>query len=258
MKNTRKKLLVSSVAALLVSAMALSTATFAWFTSSTKVTAEGLGVQTTKSSELKISKNDLAWSDGINYNFTGEVLKPATSSDGENWYSSVAAAKSASTSNGTYDKIAGENLDNFVFVDMLNVKNAGGADCNDVKITMTSNTTSEFVRVAVVPVDVQTEAGADKMPSASANFSANIYGAAKDDAWKPYNGKALVSSDYKTADVINGKEISVGTMTPNEVKSYKVLVWFEGEDSDCYDLTTSSLTAPKIGFSVTGSSSTAN
>lgn len=249
---------MSSVAALLVSAMALSTATFAWFTSSTSVTANGIGVQTTKSSELKISKNDLAWADSINYNFTGKVLKPATSADGENWYSSVAAAKSAFTSNGTYETITGENKTNFVFTDMLNIKNAGGADCNGVKITMSTDTASKFVRVAVVPVDEQTTAGAANMPSAAANFAANIYGAAKDDAWKPYNGTSLVASDYTTVKAINGTEITVGNMAPNAVKSYKVIVWFEGEDSDCFDLTTSTLTAPTISFSVTGTSSTAN
>lgn len=250
MKNTRKKLLVSSIAALLVSAVALSTATFAWFTSSTSVTANGIGVQTTKSSELKISKKDLAWADSINYDFKNKTLRPVSSADGENWYSSVAAAKTAFTSNGTYTPVSGENLKNYVFVDMLNIKNAGGQTCNDVKITISASMPSTFARLAVVPCDEQTVAGT--MPSAATNFKANIFGTAAGDSWKPYNGTALESTAYTTAAAANGKVITVGNMAANTVKSYKVLVWFEGEDEECFDITSADLTVPNIEFSVSG------
>ena len=61
MKTTsRKRLLISSVAMLLVAMLALGTATFAWFTQSTTATANGINVKTIKSSELVISKLDKA------------------------------------------------------------------------------------------------------------------------------------------------------------------------------------------------------
>ena len=53
---TKKRALISSVAMLLVAIIALGTATFAWFTSSTTAKANGIKVQTIKSSELVISK----------------------------------------------------------------------------------------------------------------------------------------------------------------------------------------------------------
>ena len=252
-KSSRKRLLISSVAMLLVAMLALGTATFAWFTSNTSATADKINVQTTKSSELKVSKNDLSWQDSISYGMdSAKTLRPISSADGSNWYSSVAEVKTASTSNGSY--VSQTDLDNYVFVDMLNIKNAGGQDCSNVKITIDATVNSDFARIALVPCDTAQEtAGADNMPAITKeSFKANIYGAKESDTWKPYNGSTVEASDYSTLAAANGATVSVGTMTSNEVKSYRVLVWFEGEDSDCYDTTVSGLTVPAVKFTVTG------
>ena len=42
MKKSRKRLLISSIAMLLVAMLALGTATFAWFTQNTTATASGI------------------------------------------------------------------------------------------------------------------------------------------------------------------------------------------------------------------------
>lgn len=255
--STRKRLLVSSVAMLLVAMLALGTATYAWFTSNTSATASGLDVHTSKSSELKVSKNDLEWQDEINYGVTNKTLRPISSADGSNWYSSVAAAKTASTSNGTY--VSQTTLDNYVVVDMLNIKNAGGQPCNNVTITINATFNSSFARLAVVPcATVQTTAGAAHMPAITKdNFTTNIYGLAKDRTWKPYDAdtSAVTTTDYKTKAAANGATIDVGTLAANAVKSYKVLLWFEGEDADCFDTTTAQLTVPSVSFSVAGKTS---
>ena len=73
---TKKRALISSVAMLLVAIIALGTATFAWFTSSTSATASNINVQTTKSSELKVSKSDLVWSDSVDYAKPNTILRP--------------------------------------------------------------------------------------------------------------------------------------------------------------------------------------
>lgn len=253
MKTTsRKRLLVSSVAMLLVAMLALGTATFAWFTSNTSATADQLSVQTSKSSELKVSKNDLDWQDAIHYGVANKTLKPISSADGSNWYSSVAAAKTASTSNGTYTPQT--SLDNYVVVDMLNIKNAGGQVCEDVTISVTATFNSSFARLAIVPcATAQETAGAANMPSITKDeFKANIYGQAASRTWKPYNGTSVEAADYSTKGAANGASILVGDMEANAVKSYKVILWFEGEDEDCFDTTTAQLTVPAISFSVTG------
>lgn len=257
-KSFRKKALLSSLSMLMVATVAVGSATFAWFTSSTSATAENIMVQTTKSSELQVSDKSLIWGDTVDYGMEEyKTLRPATSSDGENWYSNVAEAKTASTakSGNAYTQQTGTNLNNYVFVNMLNIKNAGGQECTGVQIKIETTTTSKFARIALVPCDAQTVA--DTMPTVTTdNFKANIYGAAADDTWKPWTGSALTTEDYTTAAAANNKVVTVGAIPANEVRSYKVLVWFEGEDSDCYDTTTSLLTIPDVKFTVTGSTTT--
>lgn len=55
---------------LLVAMLALGTATFAWFTTSTSTKADGINVTTVKSSDLKISRYNHTWVDGFSYGHT--------------------------------------------------------------------------------------------------------------------------------------------------------------------------------------------
>ena len=57
--KSRKRLLISSVAMLLVAMLALGTATFAWFTTSTNPYADNFSAKTTKQSTLLLSDNIL-------------------------------------------------------------------------------------------------------------------------------------------------------------------------------------------------------
>lgn len=254
-KSFKKKALLSSLSMLMVATVAVGSATFAWFTSSTSAHTENLSVKTTKSSELQVAKSDLNFGDTVNYQTINKSLRPASSADGENWYKAVAADKDAfAAKTGTYESVA-TNKSDYVFVEMLNIKNIGETNCTDVKITMSSEVTSKFARVALVPVEEQTEAGT--MPSAAANFADNIYGVTKNKTWKPYDGSAVTTDDYSTADVINGKEVTInGGIAAGKVVSYKVIVWFEGEDADCYDTSKTAFTVPEVTFTVTGSNAT--
>ena len=54
MKNTRKKMLLSSIAMLLVALIALGSATFAWFTSNPNAVASGLKMKASASKGLVI------------------------------------------------------------------------------------------------------------------------------------------------------------------------------------------------------------
>lgn len=61
--TTRKKMLLSSVAMLLVAMLALGSATFAWFTSNPNANASGLSLKTTASTGLVIrTETDEEWS----------------------------------------------------------------------------------------------------------------------------------------------------------------------------------------------------
>lgn len=253
MTNTkfRKRALLSSVAMLLVALVALGSATFAWFTSSSSAKAEGLAIATTKSSELKVSKADWDWQDSVEYDDEAGTYVPTTSADGANWYTNSAATKTEFTAGAAYAPAS--NLSGVVYKEMFNVKNVGQQTASGVTVTVAGTFASTFGRIAIIPVEVAENTSLSTITWSKTDFSGNIYGNAASDTWKPYNGTALETSNYSTAAAASGKTFSLGDMAAGDVKSYVILVWFEGEDADCFDLTTSALTigsATALSFNV--------
>lgn len=240
--KTRKSLLISSVAMLLVAMLALGTATFAWFTSSTTTTANGLNVKTIKSSELVISKSDRAWGQTINYAKSDTVLRPASSAVGgtTNWYTADADNKLSYERTGNFSSVASE-LGSYVFVEELNIANKGEADVEGVTITIT-NFTNNYGRIALVPVND------DGTAIDGQTFAGNVYDTEGEvyypavntttpPATLPADKSGLTAITPKTSTTIN-----VGTLEGKEgnsdlggAKYYDLYVWFEGQDTDCFD-----------------------
>lgn len=270
---TRKRALISSVAMLLVAMVALGTATFAWFTKSSSATANGVNVSTVKASDLKIQNSKSGWVDSFSYGFT-DVLKPASSADGVDWFTAEAKDKDnyAATdvdatdisnkidwavktvnSNGT---ATSTNTNGYVFKEQLNVKNEGEAPINNVKIkfslagAVAMSEGKNYLRVAVVPV---TTKGGD--PTATI-FNDGVYAAGADTA------AAFTSVSKETATVTataagSSAEVSVDSrLDKNEEKYFNIYVWFEGQDVDCYDLNAGNY-INNLSFSVVGEASNA-
>lgn len=257
-KSFRKKALLSSMSMLLVATVAVGSATFAWFTSSTSATAKDINVKTTKSSEIKVAKADFDFKDEISYGMTSaKNLRPVTSADGNNWYSATADSKDNYATTGNYTSQT-TGLDNYMWTEMLNVKNAGETACSvEIDVAATQGV-SGFARVAIIPCSTA-QSEADVIPATTGDeFKANIYGATASDKWKPYDGTDLVTTDYSTKAAVNGAKITISNLAADAVASYKLMVWFEGEDSDCYDTNTGTkFTVPEIKFTVTGTNATA-
>lgn len=271
MKTTsRKRLLISSVAMLLVAMLALGTATFAWFTTDTTTQATGISVQTSKKSLLLVSSRISEWTDNLNYNFgtdtAKKLLQPASSYDGANWYKAQ-AVNGLSGAATTGEKITGvgtTDAEGNVFCNMLNVKNTGAEPAANVKITATISETAvttgkNYLRVALVPSDCTADNGRGTATVASAEeFRDNIYSAGADAA-KPveYVGASVADKKgaIKAADLdvqTKGNSISVnaGTLKQNEAKYYMLIVWFEGQDEDCQDAFAGN-EMPNINFTIT-------
>lgn len=271
MKTTsRKRLLISSVAMLLVAMLALGTATFAWFTTDTTTQATGISVQTSKKSLLLVSSRTSDWTDNLNYKFgtdtAKKLLQPASSYDGENWYKAQADnGLSGVAKNG--EKITGvgtTDAEGNVFCNMLNVKNTGAEPAANVTITATINETPvssgrNYLRVALVPSNCTADNGRGTATVVNAEkFRDNIYSAAADAA-KPveYVGASVADKKgaIKAADLdvqTKGNSISVnaGTLKQNEAKYYMLIVWFEGQDEDCQDAYAGN-DMPNITFTIT-------
>lgn len=251
--NSRRRVLISSVAMLLVALVALSTATFAWFTQSTTSTAQGISVQTIKSSELQISKLNKAWGTTINYGqTTTQTYLPVSSADGVNWYSATAASKDSYLADAAIDAT---KQTGYYFKEQLNVRNNGDADIENATITFTlSNATKpEYLRVALVPVS-DTEDNTTTLPvPTSANFMGGIYG----EDTVVY--KALTGTDVDTnlsADITPKNVYSLtlgdnGLLKAKETEYYNLYVWFEGQDADCKDANAGALLGD-IVFTISG------
>ncbi len=255
--KSRRRLLISSVAMLLVAMLALGTATFAWFTSNTTSTADGIYAKTIKASTLKISKSNMAWTTHVAYNFgastTGDqhVMYPASYAADGNWYNCKAAAETAydkATGNG--DTVTpGANSD-YVFKEMLNVKNDGDSgSVTNVKIAINWPTSpSAYVRLALVPCN---SSGTEET---NHNPSTDIYAPAAD------THKQLTNASTESSNVINAPattQITVGngTLAAQTAAYYNLYVWFEGQDSDCKDANAGQ-TLDGLSFTVTGTPAT--
>lgn len=273
MKTTsRKRLLISSVAMLLVAMLALGTATFAWFTTYTTTQATGISVQTSKKSLLLVSSRTSDWMDNLNYNFgideAKNLLQPASSYDGVNWYKAQADnGMSGAAKNGT--KITGVGTaaaaENNVFCNMLNVKNTGAEPAKNVTITANISETAvstdkNYLRVALVPSNCKADDKRAAATVASAEeFRKNIYGAAGDDTATPveYVGKsvedtqgAIKAAASAVSTKSNSISVNAGTLNKDQAKYYMLIVWFEGQDVDCQDANAGN-EMPNIKFTIT-------
>lgn len=270
---TRKRALISSVAMLLVAMVALGTATFAWFTKSSSATAGGVTVRTVKASDLKIQNSKSGWVDSFSYGFD-DTLKPASSANGADWFTAEAKEKDkynaadvnatdisskidwavkTANSNGT---ATATNTNGYVFKEQLNIKNEGDAAINNVKIkfslagAVAMTTGRNYLRVAVVPVSSR---GAD--PTAD-DFNDGVYAGGNDTA-AAFTNISKATSTVTATSAAGTAEVSVANkLTKNEEKFFNIYVWFEGQDTDCYDLNAGNY-INNLSFSVVGEASEA-
>ncbi len=245
--KSRKRLLISSVAMLLVAMLALGTATFAWFTTSTSTTADKINVSTVKASDLKISRWNHSWVDGFSYNYTNAAMKPASSSDGNSWFTAEAGAKD------NFQKKTGTNfvalstpsidnfgIENYVFMEELNIQNAGQSAATGVKITIQGKI-NNYVKIALVPSDE------NHVVTGTFGAAGTVFG----NDTEAYYPAASASAASDTAITTNNTlTVNVGTMAAGAEVYYRLYVWYEGQDTDCKDINPQTL--PNLSFAITG------
>ncbi len=244
-KSFRKKALLSSVAMLLVAAVAVGSATFAWFTQSTHAFANGIYLKTMRGSSLQVSNKSFSWGPSFSYDIGNEdnphLMYPASSADGKSWFHAHATSEDNYAPNANGIKAIDTNkLSTYVFKDMLNVKNSGDTGAgtyNNVKITLENPTiVKEYTRIALV--EVQSQSAPDTFKGTFGNdtiFAANNkeYTAISSTTLSECNTKITPTKIVDKSTVL----ANVGTLAPGEAKYYMLLIWFEGQDEDCKDTT---------------------
>lgn len=242
--KSRRRLLISSIAMLLVAMLALGTATFAWFTSSTQATANGINVSTIKASELVISKSDLQWGTTVNYNQSSTSYTPVSTVNGTGWYEANAETKANFAKKTTDSFGTVSTAENHYFTEALNIANAGEANVTNIKINITG-LSSSYARLAIFKV---TANNGTTHATNNEEFADCIY----DTEGETYNAAsgtgASAVTEVTATDGSSGIEISVddlagktsssptvGNKTVGGVAYYKFYIWFEGQDADCVD-----------------------
>lgn len=251
MKTTsRKRLLISSVAMLLVAMLALGTATFAWFTSSTTATASGINVKTIKASKLEISSAEGDWGTKIDYAVKNLTLLPTSTANGTTWFKTNAVDRTSfagPTDAGTGLANSFEAIDvpeNYYWHEQLNVHNAGDATVNNAKITFSMPSQgASYLRVALVEADSK-----GKDATIKGDFAKSIF---DNSGEKYFAATSTTAAATEITPENTTYEVSLGSLAKDDVKYYNLYVWFEGQDKDCKDANAGAV-VPDIKFNVTG------
>ena len=223
MKTFRKSSLISSVALLLVAIVALSGATFAWFSTNNSATAGTLEMTATSASGLYIAETDYTvavapesgWSSKIVWDDNMPSMK-AVSGDA----SAPTAFFTTSTDNadGTWnetDAIYAANANADFIVKKIWVK----ADSTDPQtLTITPAVTGDmkgYERIAIV-----VDGDVTIMDNAGDTYDAFTSQAG---ATKSITASAFAPIKVENVDLSTAKEVLV-------------YMWFEGQDAECYNL----------------------
>ncbi len=251
MTKSRKRMLISSIAMLLVALVALGSATYAWFTVQKTVTANAMKVKVVAESGLEISntKADGDWSSWqkteVSYTDASYSVIPisyAPSNTNKQSYVPAEAVESGGKAyagtykaSSVYDSVPVPSegkqqikSGNFIVYDVA-IRSAAAETGSQavahsgitatVKYKTGANEEAEkFIRVALFESDTLKatygiETGAQAVNGTAANAKTDV---------------TLTSFGTATTGLAN-------TAADNTANTYKLVVWFEGNDDDCKD-----------------------
>ena len=259
MKLSRR--LIPAFAMLLVSAVLMSTASFAWFSINSDVTATGMSITATADSSLVIkgSKDGAFTSIGTNEH-KDVVLNPTSSADGVKFAALKAGVRVQSTvaAGATWsDNINNDVIDGsgnaYVLESKYDLMNIGG----DVEVFVKNITITaakkegapaesaaagkmlEAIRVAVFVTEGDTDAAATGAKLAPGTLIFNPKGGTLVDGGKAvgYNTQSkeyvLATPTYNEASTSKTDKNTLGVLKADDSHTLHILVWIEGQDETC-------------------------
>lgn len=232
--NSRKRLLVSSVAMLLVAMLALGTATYAWFSTSTTAKANNLKVQTIQASNLLIRKGtggtvtSTDWATQISYSDENvATLEPTSTTDLTTWFKALAPSyDEIGEKAGSIEKLTSTTGYVVSKPFQLYYKADAGAESLNVDwelaIAHDQDKYEDFIRVAILDEN---------------DDAVFVYGKSADgDSLKLKSGSTTeIEHSGATNVTTTAKSANLTTFDPQAIKSYTLVVWYEGTDPQCID-----------------------
>ena len=173
---------------------------------------------------------------------------PASSSNGSKWfYANASDALSGAVDNASIKdaQAPGTTTADYVFINELNIKNAGAVKVTDVKIKFNlQGENSDYARVALVPIGVDGSA-----TTTDGTFgTGTVYGKKA----TPYQPISSLAGDLGASITPSTTyEVSVPDLDVDKAAYYALYVWFEGQDVDCKDAN-SGQKIPNLVFDVEG------
>ena len=252
MTKSRKRMLLSSIAMLLVALVALGSATYAWFTIQRTVTADTMNVTAVAQKGIEITINNRDFTTATQHFTTGNYeanpvswssdmtktsFLPAgevTNADGTytGTYKAGASVPGAETGSGTEAK---KNADNFTVyrVGVRSASNTQGTATPyhiDAAITVTGDA-ANYARVALY----------DETTSSVVATYANTAATGT---------TPIAATDGTTASVnLKGSAATTRVSDSSDTATYyQLIVWFEGTDTDCKDANSDKAVNVSISF----------
>ena len=261
MKATRK--LIPALAMLLVAAVVMSSASYAWFTMSRQVTAQGMNVTVTAPNNLMIKEfnaDDSTYAELTELTASNIVLVPASSTSGiAGRIYCVAPGQAVKPSDGslftsgdhrtklTVGSAAESNTEGAYYDFKYTIKSDGGQEVKVVvkeveatlRSTSPSGTSAVPVRIAVMKSD---ESGLHIFnPNSGKHHNQKENGHESDapTAVTSIDGEregypTLANVTYTTPAANSGDTNFIVTLTDTAPTADIIIrVWYEGEDTDC-------------------------
>lgn len=251
MKKTMKKsALLSSVAMLIVSAIVLTSATYAWFSSSKKVTVNELEASVVVSTGLVISVDKggnwgtsfkfddaVAFEDGWGKASEIEYFNPVSTANGEDWFKGV-------YEKGELNEVTMDALGKDFVAVPLWVSGPANAKVNvNVDFAGTEGQTLECMKFAILRVNadgsLENYTKAVAADGTTGTFNGISAAGTVNNTDENDEENAFVSDGGKTINEVAAEggfyfTIDEGTTATAEgCMKFVVFVWLEGNDEDC-------------------------
>ena len=244
-KNMRKKALVSSIAMLLVAVVALSGATYAWFSTNTTARLNTISLTTSKQSSLLIAEKTGA-SDPADADYSAEIvanwaqqLTPVSTVNCGSFYDVTAlTSESASGSNQKVQSVQSATDTEYLHK-ILFFKADDAVSIRLSALTPTAGSTSiaSAVRVAFVAGSTTTIYGiGEQTTKGIASVGTITPGSAT--FQDLYNGKSDIGVTFAdvTAKEAGATSDPFLTLPANGAATQvDVYIWLEGNDPDCHN-----------------------
>ena len=270
MKHTtsRKKMLLSSVAMLLVAMLALGSATFAWFAANPRAKANGIKMKTTASTGLVVrTETDSFWSHNATLRSTGDSTSSVKASTNTNAFNLTPVSQNQQTPSSfvTYDAASASEYDadstkdpgtatagTDYYTEKIYCRLSDGSNTTEgaakkvyltgVTITAAAGATMQnAIKVAITGADGSL-LGTYQISGQSGNHGTIT---AKDDLASPKAFDPAVSAIATDLDIDTG--LTNLTASGEDLSKYvTVYAYLDGQHTDCYSDKVGTVNATEI------------